>query len=135
MMLIHVSSPPHLSSSVPSADNMSVRVPVARARIFFSPKDHKTIGMSLQFASAVSAAPLLCRVTIDICDRDAHERHKREFHAETNEDECVSRLARLPAVPRFRQYRVAELSKKIRADGFSSGAPGACLSSASRGME
>ena len=40
-----------------------------------------------------------------------------------DENECDSRLARLPAVPRFRQYRVAELSKKIRADVFHRGRP------------
>ena len=53
VMLIHVSSPPHLICRRQWA---CVRVPVARARSFFRPK---TIGISLRFASAVSAAPPL----------------------------------------------------------------------------
>ena len=105
LMLMHaymcVSSPPYLSSSsVPSVDNERVRVPVvasAQDWIIFLPKDQRYIA-----PFCCSAAPLLCRVTIDLCDRDGHERQEREFHAETNEDECVSRLVPSATVPRFR---------------------------------
>ena len=75
----------HRQCRVPT---MSVRESVqviasAQRWIFFSPKDQRHVA---SFCIGCS------------------------FHAETNEDECVSRLVRLPAaaVPRFRQHRVAK---------------------------
>ena len=104
---LHIGQIGHRQCWVPTVSVRCVRACVVAStqrRSFFSPKYQPYIA---SFCIGDSAAPLLIGVTIDLC----------EFHAETNEDECVSRLARLhAALPRFRQRRVAQTSSEIRAD-------------------